>query len=122
MLPIMRLHSELCGCMILLRVGFCEYYYEPLKIFCNNSVAISLSQNITNSSRTKHIDIKYLFVREKVPTSHICVENIPTKHVLADPLTKGLAPKMFQEHVTNMSFFESSIIFSWWEFHMYVQL
>jgi hypothetical protein len=35
-----------------------------LKIFCDNSVAVSFSQNTGSSSRSEHIDIKYLFVRE----------------------------------------------------------
>lgn len=43
--------------------------------------------------------------------SHIYVEHIHTKHMLADPLTKGLAPRIFQGHVSNMGLFEASCIF-----------
>jgi hypothetical protein len=68
---------------------------KPLKIFCDNSEAVSFSRNTRSSSQSKHIDIKYLFVREKVAKSHICVVHIPTEHMLTDPLTKGLAPVVF---------------------------
>jgi len=65
---------------------------KPLKIFCDNSAAVSFSQNTESSLQSEHIDIKYLFVREKVVESHICVVHTPTEHMLADLLTKGLSP------------------------------
>lgn len=85
---------------------------KPLKIFCNNSAAVSFSRNTGSSLRFEHIDIKYLFVREKVVVSHVCVVYAPTEHMLADPLTKGLSPRVFQEHVTHMSLLESFVLLS----------
>ncbi|KAL5787466.1 hypothetical protein ACOSP7_004415 [Xanthoceras sorbifolium] len=84
----------------------------PLKIYCDNSAAVVFSCNIRNSSCSKHIDIKHLFVREKVVESVICVEHIPTGLMLADPLTKDLVSRVFQEHVTRMGLIESSVVFS----------
>ncbi|KAL5762830.1 hypothetical protein ACOSP7_019094 [Xanthoceras sorbifolium] len=84
----------------------------PLKIYCDNSTAVALSRNTRSSSRFKHIDIKFLFVREKVVKSVICVEHIPTGLMLADSLTKSLAPRVFQEHVTYMGLIEYSVVFS----------
>ncbi|KAH9737203.1 Integrase catalytic domain-containing protein [Citrus sinensis] len=83
---------------------------RPLKIYCDNSAAVSFSHNTGSSSRSKHIDIKYLFVREKIALSCVSVEYIPTELMLADPLTKALAPKVFREHVTHMGLFESTYI------------
>jgi hypothetical protein len=85
---------------------------EPLKIFCDNSAAVSFSRNTGSSSRSEHIDIKYFFVREKVVVSHICVMHTPTEHMLADLLTKGLSPRVFQEHVTHIGLLESSVLLS----------
>jgi hypothetical protein len=45
----------------------------------------------------KHIDIKLYVLKEKV-WNHI--ESI--KQVLADPLTKGLPPSAFREHIVDM--------------------
>ncbi|KAH9714963.1 Integrase catalytic domain-containing protein [Citrus sinensis] len=83
---------------------------RPLKIYCDNSAAVSFSHNTGSSSRSKHIDIKYLFVREKIALSCVSVEYIPTELMLADPLTKALAPKVFREHVTHMGLFQSTYI------------
>ena len=73
-------------------------------------MAISFSHNTGSSSRSKHINVKYLFVREKIARSYVSVEYIPTELMLADPLTKALAPNVFREHVTHMGLFESTYI------------
>lgn len=83
-----------------------------LKIFCDNSAVVSFSRNTRSSSHSKNIEIKYLFVREKVTNSHICVEHISIEHTLANPITKGLAEKVFKEHLTHMGLLEFVVILS----------
>ena len=50
-------------------------------------------------SKSKHIDIKFLVIKEKVQNRLMSIEYISTELVIADPLTKGLPPKVFKEHV-----------------------
>ena len=52
--------------------------------------------------KSKHIDIKFLVVKERVQSRYISIEYIGTNFVLADPLTKGLLPKVFNEHTAHM--------------------
>ena len=78
--------------------------YRQLKLFCDNSAAISFSRNTRSTSHSKHIDVKLFFVNEKVAESLISVEHTPTTSMLANPLTKGLPICVFQEHVTRMGF------------------
>ena len=75
-------------------------------MFCDNSVAASFSRNTRSTSLSKHIDVKFFFVKEKVAESLISVEHTPTTSMLADPLTKDLPICMFQEHVTQMRLLE----------------
>ena len=75
---------------------------RPLKLFCDNSAAVSFSRNIRSTSRSKHIDVKLFFIKEKVANSFISVERTPTTSMLTDPLTKGLPICVFQEHVSRM--------------------
>ena len=49
----------------------------------------------TLGSRSKHIDVKFYFVKEKVAESLIDIEHMSTKGMLADPLTKGLPIVVF---------------------------
>ena len=75
---------------------------KPLKLFYDNSAIVSLSKNTRCTSCSKHIDVKFFFVKVKVAESIISVEHTPTTSMLADPLTKGLPICLFQEHVILM--------------------
>ena len=75
---------------------------RTLKLFCDNLVVVSFSRNTRSTSRFKHIDGKFFFVKEKVVESLILVEHTPMTSMWAYPLTKGLPICVFQEHVTNM--------------------
>ena len=72
---------------------------RPLKLFCGNSAAVSFSRS---TSHSKHIDVKFYFVKEEVAKSLISIEYMPTTTMLANPLTKGLPICAFQEYVTHM--------------------
>jgi hypothetical protein len=77
----------------------------PLKLYCDNSLAVLYSNNNRSSSKFKHIDIKFLAVNERVGSGLISIEHIGTTSMLADPLTKGLIPKQFHEHVAHMGIY-----------------
>src|SRR3954465_15874417 len=75
---------------------------RPLKIYCDNNSAVMYINNNMSSSKSKHIDIKVLAVKERIQSGQICIEHIETNSMVVDPLTKGLAPKFFHEHTTRM--------------------
>ena len=75
---------------------------RPLKLLCDNSAVVYFSRNTRSTSRSKNIDVKLYFVKEKVAESLISVEHTPTISMLADPQTKDLPICVFQEHVTCM--------------------
>ena len=75
---------------------------SSLTLFCDNFAVVSFSWNNKSTSRSKHIDVKFFFMKEKVVESLISVERMPTTSMLTDPLTKSLPICVFQEHVTRM--------------------
>jgi hypothetical protein len=75
---------------------------RPLKVFCDNSAAVFMAKNNKSGSRSKHIDIKYLAIRERVKDKVVLIEHISTELMIADPLTKGMPPLKFKDHVENM--------------------
>jgi hypothetical protein len=77
----------------------------PLKLYCDNSSAVLYFDNNRSSSKSKHIDIKFLAVKERVQSGLISIKHIGTTSMLADPLTKGLIPKQFHEHVAHMGIY-----------------
>lgn len=75
---------------------------KPLKIFCDNSAAVFMAKNNKSGSRSKHIDIKYLAIRERVKDKIVVINHISIDLMIADPLTKGMPPIKFKDHVENM--------------------
>jgi hypothetical protein len=69
---------------------------KPLTLYCDNKVVVFFSYNNKSSGAIKHIDLKYLVVRERVQDRTINLEHISTKKMLVDPLTKGLPPNIFK--------------------------
>ena len=51
---------------------------RPPKIYCDNSAAVFLAKNNKSGSRSKHIDIKYLAIREHVKSQKVVIKHINT--------------------------------------------
>jgi hypothetical protein len=80
---------------------------KPLKLYCDNYPAVQYTHNNKSSGAAKHIDIKYYVVKDRVRDQMISLEHINTTKMLADPLTKGLPPSVFKEHVAGMGLRDS---------------
>ena len=78
--------------------GLQEGQARSTTIFEDNQGAICLSKNPKDHSRTKHIDIKYHYVRHAVQKEDIDVRHCETKRMIADTLTKGLPKPAFEKH------------------------
>jgi hypothetical protein len=68
----------------------------PTPVYSDNQGAIQLVKNPKYHKRTKHIETKYYVIREKYERQQIDVLYVPTKHQLADILTKALPRESFQ--------------------------
>jgi len=67
----------------------------PIKVMCDSNGACKLAENPVFHNRTKHIDIKYHYIRETVQKGILKIERIPTLEMGADFLTKPVsAPKL----------------------------
>ncbi|KAE8992242.1 Retrovirus-related Pol polyprotein from transposon TNT 1-94 [Phytophthora rubi] len=62
-------------------------------IYEDNQGAMALAKNVGYQARTKHIDIRYHFIRKKVVSNEVELEYVDTKNQLADFMTKGLSSK-----------------------------
>ncbi|GJW21821.1 retrovirus-related pol polyprotein from transposon TNT 1-94 [Tanacetum coccineum] len=72
-----------------------DIHYKLVPIFCNNTSAIAISSNLVLHSRTKHIDIRYHFIRDYILKGDIELHFIPTEYQLADIFTKPLDEPTF---------------------------
>ena len=64
---------------------------EATTITSDNQGCMSLAMNPTHHSQTKHIDVQHHFIREKLETRVIELKYCPTKHMVANVVTKVLA-------------------------------
>ena len=71
-------------------------YDEPIPIYCDNTSAINISKNLVIHSKTKHIPIKYHFLREQVVENNIKVEYEGTKEQEENIFTKPLPREAFE--------------------------
>lgn len=74
----------------------------PIGVFCDNQAAISLSSNPGNHRSSKHIDIRYHFIRDLVLDGLVTVTYVPTAENVADVLTKGLARPAHSTHTATL--------------------
>lgn len=71
-------------------------FSNPIPIMCDNSSIINISNNHFIHSRTKHIAIKYHFLKEKVVEKEVIVEYVCTGEQVVDVFTKSLPKDSFE--------------------------
>jgi hypothetical protein len=81
-----RLLAELTGAQV-----------QPPALKVDNQPAIALAKNPVLHDRSKHIDVKFHFLRDCVDGGQLVIEFVDTKRQLADILTKSLGRLRFQE-------------------------
>lgn len=75
-------------------------------IYEDNQSTIKLLQHNRISQRSKHIDIRYHYIRDAMQNEQLEVQYCPTETMMADILTKPLSPKIFMKHCQEMNFVE----------------
>ncbi|GKB53910.1 hypothetical protein Tco_0904663 [Tanacetum coccineum] len=81
-----------------------DIIYEKVPIFCDNTSAIAISNNLVLHSRTKHIDIRYHFIRDHILKRDIELHFIPTQYQLADIFTKPLDEPTFKRLIIELGY------------------
>jgi hypothetical protein len=71
----------------------------PTDIFSDSQGAIAIAKKTGSSGRTKHIDVKYHYVRQQFEEGTINVKHVSTNDQVADGLTKPLPKIKHQEFI-----------------------
>jgi hypothetical protein len=74
------------------------YGVKENKVFQDNQSAMLLEKHGRRSSsrRTRHINIRYFFVTDRIQSKELTVEYCPTGDMLADMFTKPLQGNQFR--------------------------
>ncbi|GJU42573.1 retrovirus-related pol polyprotein from transposon TNT 1-94 [Tanacetum coccineum] len=86
-----------CASILWIKSQLSDYdiHYKMVPIFCDNISAIEISNNPVLHSRTKHINIRYHFIRDHILKGDIELHFIPTEYQQADIFTKPLDEPTF---------------------------
>ncbi|GAV64438.1 hypothetical protein CFOL_v3_07956 [Cephalotus follicularis] len=72
-------------------------FVKNVPIKCDNTSSICLAKNPVHHSKTKHIDIRYHFLREHVENEDIELEYVSTEKQATDIFTKPLDENTFSK-------------------------
>ncbi|GKF03466.1 hypothetical protein Tco_0030389 [Tanacetum coccineum] len=71
------------------------FYFNKILIYCDSKLAIAISCNPVQHSRTKHIAVRYHFIKEHVEKGTIELYFVKTDYQRADLFTKALPADRF---------------------------
>nr|GEV27013.1 hypothetical protein [Tanacetum cinerariifolium] len=79
------------------------FYFDKIPMYCDSKAAIAISCNPVQHLRTKHIDVKYHFIKEKVEKGIVELFFVGTEYQLSDLFTKALPEERFKYLVRRLS-------------------
>nr|GEW75962.1 copia protein [Tanacetum cinerariifolium] len=84
--------SACCAQVLWMRTQLTNYsfYFDKIPMYCDLKEAITISCNPVKHSRTKHIDVRYHFIKEKVEKGIVELFFVGTEYQLVDLFTKAL--------------------------------
>jgi hypothetical protein len=98
-----------CAQLLWMRQTLRDYGYKLSKVplLCDNESAIRMADNLVEHSRTKHIDIRYHFLRDHQQKVDIKIAYVSTHNQLADIFTKPLDEKTFSKLRNELNILDS---------------
>nr|GFA66053.1 retrovirus-related Pol polyprotein from transposon TNT 1-94 [Tanacetum cinerariifolium] len=89
--------STLCAQVVWMRTQLTDYgfHFNKIPIYCDSKSAIAISCNPVQHSRTKHIAVRYHFIKEHMGKGTIELYFVKTNYQLADLFTKALPADRF---------------------------
>nr|GEU79827.1 retrovirus-related Pol polyprotein from transposon TNT 1-94 [Tanacetum cinerariifolium] len=90
--------SACCAQVLWMRTQLIDYgfHFDKITMYCDSKAAIAISCNPVQHSRTKHIDVRYHFIKEKVEKGIVELFFVGTEYQLADLFTKALSEDRFK--------------------------
>ncbi|GJY73112.1 retrovirus-related pol polyprotein from transposon TNT 1-94 [Tanacetum coccineum] len=90
--------SGCCAQVLWMRTQLTDYgfFFDKVPIYCDSKSAIAISCNPVQHTRTKHIDVRYHFIKDHVEKGTIELYFVGTEFQLADLFTKSLPEARFK--------------------------
>ena len=69
---------------------------DATDIHCDNQSCIKMKKNLMLHDKSKHIEIRYHYIRDMVQKGVVKLKYVPTKEQVTDVLTKPLSRVKFE--------------------------
>lgn len=76
---------------------------QQIPMFEDNTSCIRIAEEPREYKRMKHIDVKYMFIRDHVEKGEYKIMQVSTENQTADIMTKGLGKTLFVKHRNNLN-------------------
>ncbi|KAI3718160.1 hypothetical protein L6452_19014 [Arctium lappa] len=105
--------ASCCSQVIWMQTQLRDYglQYDRIPILCDSKSAIAISANPVQHSKTKHIDVRYHFLKDHVEKGKIEMYFVPTELQLADIFTKALDELRASDLVSDIYIRASDLVF-----------
>jgi len=89
--------SACCAQVLWMRTQLTDYgfHFDRIPMYCDSKSAIAISCNLVHHSKTKHIKVRYQFIKEHVVSGTVELFFVKTDYQLAGLFTKALPKDRF---------------------------
>ena len=77
------------------RLGIITLSEEAVTLYSDSTTTLMYAKDPKYHGKSKHIEIKYHFIRDMVVPSEVVMKHISTGSMVVDPLTKPIARDVF---------------------------
>ena len=74
----------------------------PMTMYVDNTGAIDLAKNWSTTGKTKHIDVRFHYLRELVDQGMLNLKFVRSEDNVSDIFTKNLSAGLFEKHVRQL--------------------
>ena len=82
---------------------------DPIRIFCDNMTSIYLAHNLVFHARTKHMEVHYHFIHERIQATEIDLLHVSTNLQIADIFTKALGIDKLRQFASGLGLTPSAL-------------
>ena len=83
-------------------IGVVKATSEPVTLYCDNMATMAYAMHPKYHGKTKHIQIRYHFIRDMIMENEVVLKHISTNEMVADSFTKPIVRDAFVRHVRSL--------------------
>ncbi|XP_070004811.1 uncharacterized protein [Nicotiana sylvestris] len=103
--------SSCCGQLLWIKQQLEDFgvFNNCVPLLCDNTSTVNMTKNPIQHKRTKHIDVRYHFLRDNVEKGLICMKFCNTEDQIIDIFMKALSREHFERNRVNLGLLKPNL-------------